>query len=113
MDADLRQPGTPLGPRRREYPQVLSAPASLGARRSSALRGDFRWGADTAGRGPGGPGAQLCIRRRHDPLEGRRDPLEDPRPRGQRVGLPLVAWTSGGASRGVEAGLPVGPARER
>lgn len=106
MDADLRQPGTPLGPRRREYPQVLSAPAPLGARRSSALRGDFRWGADTAGRGPGGPGAQLGIRRR-------RDPLEDPRPRGQRVGLPLVAWTSGGASRGVEAGLPVGPARER
>lgn len=27
MDADLRPPATPLGPRRREYPQVLSAPA--------------------------------------------------------------------------------------
>lgn len=68
-------------------------------------------GADTAGRGPGGPWAQLCIRRRRDPLEGRRDPLEDPRPRGQRVGLPAMDWTSGGSSLGVEAGLPVGPAR--
>lgn len=37
-------------------------------------------GADTAGRGPGGPWAQLCIRRRRHPLEGRRHPLEDPRP---------------------------------
>lgn len=68
-------------------------------------------GADTAGRGSGGPGSQLCICRRRDPLEGRGDPLKDPRPREQRVGLPTMDWTSGGASRGAKAGLPVGPAR--
>ena len=44
MDADLRPPGTPLGPRRREYPQVLSAPAprAPAALRPSARTSDGR-----------------------------------------------------------------------
>lgn len=37
--------------------------------------------------------------------------LRIPAPRGQRVGLPAMDWTSGGSSLGVEAELPVGPAR--